>query len=141
MPKIAENLPRVYVDQALIGQVFEALLDNALKFSPSGSQIEVIIRDPGGPMIESCVKDHGIGIPPEEHEKIFMRFYQVHQGTARSYEGTGLGLSIVYDVVDSHGGKVWLESEENKGTAIYFTVPKAKLTRTSNLPAEDLAAE
>ena len=133
VPKIENNLPRVYVDQALLGQVFEGLLDNALKFSHSGSEIEVIIRDPGGPMIEACIKDHGIGIPEEEHEKIFMRFYQVHQGTARSYEGTGLGLSIVYDVIDSHGGKVWLESAEDKGTAIYFTVPKAKLTRTGNL--------
>ena len=140
VPKIGANLPRVYVDQALLGQVFEALLDNALKFSHSGSEIEVVIRDTGGPMIEACVKDQGIGIPREEHEKIFMRFYQVHQGTARSYEGTGLGLSIVYDVIDSHGGKVWLESHEDKGTAIYFTVPKAKLTRTGNLSDDDTAA-
>lgn len=142
VPKISENLPRVYVDQALLGQVFEALLDNALKFSHSGSEIEIIIRDPGGPMIEACVKDQGIGIPDAEHEKIFMRFYQVHQGTARTYEGTGLGLSIVYDVVDSHGGKVWIESQENKGTAIYFTVPKAKLTRsgTDNLADSTVSA-
>lgn len=131
VPQIGDDLPRVLVDQQMISQVFEALLENAVKFSHTGGQVEVIIRDPGGPMIETCIRDHGIGIPKDEHEKIFMRFYQVHGGAARRFAGTGLGLSIAYDVIDSHGGKIWVESEPDEGTAIYFTVPKATLKRAT----------
>ncbi|MCI0714258.1 MAG: GAF domain-containing protein [Chloroflexi bacterium] len=131
IPHIEENLPRVYVDQGLIGQALEALLDNAIKFSHPESTVEVILRDTNGPMLEACVRDYGIGIPAEEQDKIFMRFYQVHGGTARRFEGTGLGLSIAYDVISSHGGRLWVESEESKGTAVFFTVPKANLANPS----------
>jgi len=71
------------------------------------------------------VRDHGIGIAAEEHEKIFSRFYQVDSGTTRRYGGTGLGLAIVRQIVEAHNGRVWVESELGRGSCFHLTLPKA----------------
>lgn len=125
IPRIQPNLPPALIDRARIGEVFEALIDNAIKFSPNSNRIEIGIEDPDGPMLQVFVRDEGIGIPPEEHEKVFRRFYQVDSSTTRRFGGTGLGLAIVHNIITGHGGKVWVESEVGKGTTIFFTVPKA----------------
>lgn len=134
LPRITPNLPKVLIDRVRLGEVFEALLDNAIKFSPHGSKIEVGIEDKGGTMLQVYVKDQGIGIDPLEHEKIFRRFYQVDGSTTRRYGGVGLGLAIVQNVIKSHGGKIWVESEIGRGATFYFTVPK---TLTSDLLSTD----
>lgn len=124
--RIPPQLPLVQVDQVTMSEVFEALLDNAIKFSQGGKLIEVSIVDTKGPMLQVSVRDEGIGISKDEHDKVFREFYQVDGSMTRKYSGMGLGLSIVQKIVMAHGGRVWLESEAGQGTCIYFTVPKNK---------------
>ena len=112
----------VLVDPLKITQVCENLLDNALKYCPQGSRIEVNARL-GDDEVEVCVRDNGPGIPEVDLPHIFERFYRVDKGRSREKGGTGLGLSIVKHIVQLHGGRVWAESEPSKGTAFYFTLP------------------
>ncbi len=121
---IPASLPLVYADPIKVGEVFEELLENAIKFSPNSSQIEIRIDDPGAMMLHASVCDQGIGIHPDEHEKIFRRFYQVDRGAARRYGGTGLGLALVRQVIEGHNGRVWVDSEPDKGSCFHFTLPK-----------------
>lgn len=123
-PHIPSSLPPAHADPVRVGEVFEELLENAIKFSPNGTQVEVTIDDPGGPLLHACVRDYGIGIPLEEQEKIFQRFYQVDSGTTRRFGGTGLGLAIVRQVVEGHHGRVWVESEPGQGSCFHLTLPK-----------------
>jgi signal transduction histidine kinase len=124
--RIAANLPPVYADPVRLEEVFAELLENAVKFSPRATQIEIEIDDPGGPLIHACVRDHGIGIAPEEHERIFRRFYQVESGTTRRFAGTGLGLTIVRKIIEGHKGRVWVESEPGKGSTFVIRLPAIK---------------
>lgn len=124
LPKISRNLPSVMVDQVAMSEVFEALIDNAIKFSHEGTEVEVEIRDTGGMMLQVAIRDHGIGIPDNELDKVFRQFYQIDGSTTRTYGGLGLGLAIVRKIVQAHGGKVWLESTLGEGTTVHFTVPK-----------------
>jgi signal transduction histidine kinase len=121
--RIAPGLPQVEVDPTAMGEVFEALLDNAIKFSFEGKFIQVSVQDTPGPALQVCVSDEGIGIPEGEFNKIFRQFYQIDGGTTRQYGGMGLGLAIVQKVVQAHGGRVWIESELGKGTSVYFIIP------------------
>ncbi len=105
-PHIPANLPLAYADPVRVGEVFEELLENAIKFSPSAAQIEISIDDPSGLMLHISVRDYGIGIAPEDQEKIFRRFYQVESGTTRRFGGTGLGLTIVQQIIEGHNGRV-----------------------------------
>ena len=73
--------------------------------------------------VELCVADDGPGIPPEARERVFERFYRVDRARSRESGGTGLGLAIVKHIVQSHGGKVWVESESGRGAQFYFTLP------------------
>ena len=123
--RIPSGLPLVFADPVRIEEVFKELLENAIKFSPPSTQIEIALEDTGGMVIQACVRDHGIGIAPEEHEKIFRRFYQVDSGTTRRFGGTGLGLTIVRKVIEGHNGRVWLESAPGQGSCFYLALPKA----------------
>ena len=125
VPRVPTNLPLAYADPVRVGEVFEELLQNAIKFSHPATQIELAIEDPGGLMLHASVRDHGIGIPAEEQEKIFRRFYQVDSGTTRRYGGTGLGLAIVRQVVEGHNGRMWVESAPGEGSCFHLTLPKA----------------
>ncbi len=127
VPRIPPNLPPAYADPARVGEVFEELIENAIKFSPGPTQVEITLEDPGGIMLHASVRDYGIGIPREEHERIFRRFYQVDRGTARRFGGTGLGLAIVHQVIEGHNGRVWVESEPGKGSCFHLTLPKARV--------------
>ncbi|MFA5058940.1 MAG: ATP-binding protein, partial [Opitutaceae bacterium] len=113
----------VLVDPLKISQVCANLLDNALKYTPSGSRIDVNARLQGTE-VEVCVRDNGPGIPAADIPHIFERFYRVDKGRSREKGGTGLGLSIVKHIVQLHGGRVWVESEQGKGTSFYFTLPQ-----------------
>jgi PAS domain S-box-containing protein len=111
----------IQADSTKLTQVLSNLLNNALKFTPSGSiKVGCTKKDN---FLEFSVSDTGIGITSEYHIKIFERFYQVQNTTTRMYEGTGLGLSISKAYVELMGGKIWLSSEPGKGTTFFFTVP------------------
>ncbi|MBZ0305916.1 MAG: GAF domain-containing protein, partial [Anaerolineae bacterium] len=113
---IPANLPMIAGDVVRLSEAIEALIDNAIKFSPGSNHIEISAQDSAGPVVQLSVKDFGIGIPVEEHDKIFQRFYQVDSSTTRRFGGTGLGLALVKNVVTAHSGHIWLESEPSKGS-------------------------
>jgi signal transduction histidine kinase len=117
------NLPIVYVDRARIMQVVLNILNNAIKYTPSGGHVTISARDKGDHVLVA-VHDTGIGIPQRDLENIFSGFY--HSGYKLSYEykGAGLGLALSRGIVESHGGRIWAESEVGKGSTFYFTLPK-----------------
>lgn len=120
LPKIADET-KIVADSNRLHQIFNNLISNALKFTSHGS-IEIGYRV-ARPMIEFFVKDTGIGILPEFHEKIFERFRQVELEKTRKFGGNGLGLAITKNLVEMMGGKIWIESEFGTGSAFYFTLP------------------
>jgi GAF domain-containing protein/anti-sigma regulatory factor (Ser/Thr protein kinase) len=122
--------PPIPVDRDRINQVFDNLLGNAIKFSPRGGTISVEVKDEGE-MIQLSVLDTGVGIPSDKLDRVFDRFYQVDGSATRRFGGAGLGLAIVRRIVEAHGGRIWVESEEGKGSAFRFTLPKTQASRPS----------
>jgi two-component system sensor histidine kinase KdpD len=117
------NLPLIAFDFVLIEQVLLNLFDNACKFSPLGSPIELSARLDNG-NLQLCIADRGIGVPDGELEHIFEKFYRVTRNGKVS--GTGLGLSICKGIIEAHGGKIWAEGREGGGTRLTFTLPAGK---------------
>jgi two-component system phosphate regulon sensor histidine kinase PhoR len=117
-----EDLPLVFADPQRLEQVVVNLLHNAIKFTPGGGRIQVSAREETGVIIFS-VEDTGIGIAEEDLPRIFERFFKADR--ARSKGGTGLGLAISRHLVEAHGGKIWVESVEGKGSAFHFSIPTA----------------
>jgi two-component system, OmpR family, phosphate regulon sensor histidine kinase PhoR len=120
---VPEDSPRVRGDDARLGQVIVNLVHNALKFSDEGGDVTVRLRTGDGEAIVS-VEDHGIGIPKADQGRIFERFYKVDRARVRG-GGTGLGLSIARNVLQQHGGRIWVESEEGVGSTFSFALPIA----------------
>ncbi len=116
------ELPPVFADPDRITQVLINLVHNATKFTPPGGQI-ILSAYRDGDFIVFYVKDTGVGIPTRDLGRIFERFYKADR--ARAGGGTGLGLSIARHMVESHGGFIWAESEEDRGSTFYFSLPIA----------------
>ena len=110
-------------DRIKLNQILYNLTDNAIKYSPEKSSISVSLRDEGGELVWR-VRDHGIGIPREDQEHIFERFYRVDKARSRDTGGTGLGLSIVRQMVKMHGGSISVNSEPGKGSEFVVSFPK-----------------
>jgi signal transduction histidine kinase len=105
-----------------IERLFRNLFENALKYTPAGGSIEIGLKKEDN-FLMGWIKDSGIGIPKEHIPRIFERFYRVDKSRSRSMGGTGLGLSIAKHAVERHGGKIWVESQENQGSTFYFSFP------------------
>ncbi|MGZ6340035.1 MAG: sensor histidine kinase [Candidatus Limnocylindrales bacterium] len=120
---VPEHLPTVRGDEERLGQVLLNLLHNAVKFSPNGGEIRVTVRpDPDGVVV--AVADPGVGVPRADQGRIFERFYKVDRARVRGRGGgTGLGLAIARHIVESHGGRIWVESEEGAGSTFSFVQP------------------
>jgi light-regulated signal transduction histidine kinase (bacteriophytochrome) len=117
--RILGPLPSAAVDPTLLGMVLGNLISNALKFNDSpGPWVEIGAIRTQPPTI--YVRDNGIGIPPEENETVFTVFRRLH--SRKRYDGMGLGLAIVRKIVESYGGRVWLESEVGQGSTFYFSL-------------------
>jgi signal transduction histidine kinase len=116
------ELPALMADRDRINQVFDNLLANAIKFSPTGGTITIRLRRQGAAVLAS-VADTGIGIPREQLHRVFERFYQVDGSATRRFGGAGVGLAIVKRIVEAHGGRIWVESELGKGSTFTFTLP------------------
>jgi signal transduction histidine kinase len=119
---LAESCP-AFVDANRMRQVFGNLLDNAIKYTPEGGSVTISARnDPTGAIVGFC--DTGIGIPPEEQDKVWARLYRGDK--SRSQRGLGLGLSLVKAVVEAHQGKVMLSSEAGRGSTFSVILPPAE---------------
>ena len=120
---IPEALPAISADSMRLERIFTNLLSNAVKYSDPGSPVVLRVRRVGG-FVEVSVIDQGRGIAAEELPHLFERFYRAKGG--RKTEGVGLGLYITRKLVEAHGGGIWVESELDKGSTFYFTLPVAK---------------
>jgi two-component system, OmpR family, phosphate regulon sensor histidine kinase PhoR len=120
------DLPRVRGDASRLGQVVVNLVHNAVKFSPDGGDVAVRTFVHDGEVV-TAVADHGIGVPAAARDRIFERFYKVDRARLRAEAGggTGLGLAIARHVVEQHGGRIWVESEEGAGATFSFALPIA----------------
>jgi signal transduction histidine kinase len=120
---ITEPSILVWADRDKINQVLMNLIGNAIKFTPAQGRVTVSALRNGKESIQVSVSDTGPGVPPDEKEKIFDRFYQIAQVGGAKPKGTGLGLAICKALVELHGGKIWVESEINRGSTFSFTLP------------------
>lgn len=118
-----ENLPKVMVDTDKMQIAVSNLLDNAVRYTPRGGKITVAIEKKDEEWLEVKIQDTGAGISPNQQNKVFTKFFRGDNIMKIETEGTGLGLFITKNIIDAHGGKIWFESELNKGTAFYFLVP------------------
>ncbi len=117
------RMPDVLVDKEKIVLVLHNLVENSIKYSNQGEiSIKIDFEKENNRLVVS-VKDNGEGIPQEEQEKVFTRFFRASNASKIDTEGTGLGLYIAKHIVQSHGGRIWFESEEGKGTIFYFSLP------------------
>ena len=138
--EVADDLPPVRGDPARLGQVVVNLVHNAVKFSPDGGDVTVRVQ-PGPDAMDGArtvvvsIEDHGVGIPRAAQSRIFERFYKVDRARVRGEAGgTGLGLAIARHIVEQHGGRIWVESREGRGSTFSFAVPAA-----ADVPAANVA--
>ncbi len=118
-----ESLPRVRGDRRKLTHLLQNLMANAVKFhGEAPPEIHVGTAEPRDGQITLYVRDHGIGIPLQHHDRVFRLFERLH--TREEYEGTGIGLALCRRIVEQHGGHMWLDSEPGQGTTFYFTLPK-----------------
>jgi len=115
--------PLVWADPDRIKQVLVNLLDNALKYSRPSSTLTIRVDCANNRLVQVQVKDQGMGIPATELAHLGQRFYRVDKARARLEGGSGLGLAIAQALVKAHGGQLWLESQEEQGTTVTFTLP------------------
>jgi len=121
--ELDKNLPMITIDRDRIRQVLHNLLENALRFTPTGGEIRVKAAADGNGAVLVSVTDSGSGIDPADLPFIFDHFYKADKSRQRGYGNAGIGLALVKRFVELHGGKVWVESERGRGSTFYFTLP------------------
>ncbi len=136
--EVPDDLPLVMADQTRLIQIFTNLLSNAYKYTPEGGTITVSAEsvdnqwDDDGPdkVVHCWVSDTGIGMSEEDLQNLFQKFFRSENPLVRQAPGTGLGLNITKNLVELHGGRIWVESELGKGSTFHFTMPVATETET-----------
>ncbi|MGH2387528.1 MAG: sensor histidine kinase, partial [Chloroflexota bacterium] len=116
-------LDQITSDPGRVRQILYNLVSNAVKFTPDGGTVTIWAREEGG-LLTVQVSDTGIGIAPENKERIFEEFQQIDSSSARSYPGTGLGLALAKKLVHLLGGEVWVDSVLGEGSTFTFTLPR-----------------
>lgn len=119
-----ETLAKINVDPELIGEVYSNLISNAVKYSNNAGNLSIILKGQADDILTE-VSNTGLGIPKGQHEKVFSKFFRAENVISEDTDGTGLGLYIVKSIIESSGGKIWFESEENQGATFWFTLPKS----------------
>jgi len=120
--KPKEKLPPVVVDAEKIKLALQNLIENAIKYTLPGGKISISLKRLED-SIEFSIKDTGVGIPKDQQNRVFTKFFRGANAMKLETEGSGLGLFITKNIIEAHGGKIWFESEEGKGTTFYFTLP------------------
>jgi len=150
--KISQNLPKVFADRDRIIQVVINLLSNAIKFTPPGGRIgveakvfrekaDLKLSEDGEVYVEVSVRDTGIGIPELQREKIFERFRTLEQESVSDLPSTGLGLSIAARIIKMHGGKIWADSHQGRGSKFTFIIPQGLKRRLERAEKEEIEKE
>jgi signal transduction histidine kinase len=121
--QVQTNTPATWVDPDRVQQVLVNLLDNALKYSPPGSEVTITAGSSNNQAVLVEIRDQGIGIPAADLPHIGQRFYRADKARSRAQGGSGLGVAIARSLVQAHGGKLWLDSEDGKGVVARFTLP------------------
>ncbi|RME31275.1 MAG: sensor histidine kinase, partial [Thermoflexia bacterium] len=120
--EIAVPIPPVAADRTRLVQILTNLLSNAYKYTPEGGRIRVT-AEPADGCVRFSVSDTGIGIAPEDQERLFTKFFRSQNPVVRSVPGTGLGLAITKNLVELQGGQIWVESQPGAGSTFTFTLP------------------
>jgi signal transduction histidine kinase len=115
-----------WADRDKITQVLVNIVGNAVKFTPANGKVTITVEQPEQKSVTVSVRDTGPGIPEDEADKIFDKFYQVARVNKEKTKGAGLGLAISKALIEMHGGNLWIESEVGKGSVFSFTVPARK---------------
>jgi len=123
-----EPLPKIFLDKDMVGQVIQNLVSNSIRYSPKEGliKIKIIARED---FVEFSIRDKGIGIPKNQQDKVFEKFFRATNALKAVPEGSGLGLSLVRLLVEGWGGKTWFESSEFDGSVFYFTIPMTGMKR------------
>ena len=123
--KTKDHLPQIMLDEEKMKIAVRNIFDNAVRYTPTGGKISIFIikREKE---IEVQIKDTGLGIPEDQQDKVFTKFFRGSNITKIDTEGTGLGLYIAKNIIEAHDGIIWFESKEGKGTTFYFTLPVRK---------------
>lgn len=117
-------LPEVLADKEKLGIAIQNLVENAIKYTKEGGSMIISIEEVNNEILFK-IKDDGVGIPADQQERIFTKFFRGENVIRMETEGSGLGLYTVKNIIESHKGKIWFQSEEGKGTTFFFTLPKA----------------
>ena len=123
--KVETPLPVIYADARRLDQVLSNLLSNALKFTGEEGRVRIRVESENGSGVAIRVEDNGVGMPKAEIATLFQKYRQASSATVSDKKGTGLGLVICKMIVEAHGGKIWVESEQGQGTTLTFTLPLA----------------
>lgn len=135
-PKIPKGTKIITAyDSAKINIVLQNLIDNAIKYSPNGEKIEINLTRINT-TVQISIKDNGIGINEKEHGSIFERFFRGSNAVRTVTEGSGIGLFIAKKIIEDHGGRIWFDSAENKGTTFFITLPLISNSRDQGLKIE-----
>lgn len=121
--ELDESLPKVYIDPDQLDRVLDNLISNAVKYTQKNGRIDIQTHHRSDGFIEISIRDTGMGIPKKDLLRIFDRFYRVDKARSREMGGTGLGLSIAKEIVNLHGGDIWIDSVYQEGTTVTFTLP------------------
>jgi signal transduction histidine kinase len=125
---VFENIGTVNLDPELVGEVLFNLISNAIKYSPTGGEVELSIKNTGKNFTVE-IKDRGLGIPKSQQDKIFSKFFRGGNAVLVDTDGNGLGLYICKAIVESSKGKIWFESKEGRGTTFWFSMPKSGMIK------------
>ena len=123
--RLGKDLPLIEADSDRLDQVVINLVSNAIKFTPKGGAIEICSEDKSDALVAS-VKDTGPGIRLKDQKRLFDKFFRSQQTIVQNVKGTGLGLAIAKGIIDQHQGKIWVQSEPDKGSTFYFSLPIKK---------------
>ncbi|MCL4542063.1 MAG: ATP-binding protein [Chloroflexi bacterium] len=136
--KMPSDLPPVYLDYVEIDQVLSNLVENAVRYTPPGTAIEITVHVVGD-VVQVEVADRGPGIPPEALPRLFDRFYRVETSGARPH-GTGVGLAVARGIVEAHGGRIWAERRHDGGACFVFTLPLERADPSRPPASEEVPA-